>query len=383
MDSDRRWAINLILSSQHPEGGFGSSPGQIAHLADTFSSISALAILLGEAEPQLVKETWAQVKVEGMYHWMLRLKQPDGTFAMSQADIYKGERDVRAIYCAVALATLLNFLTPDLARGLPESIATCQTYEGGLSSASQLVGIRTHSHRIPLGEAHGGYTSCGVLSHFLLKSLERSFSIVPLDYSACLRWLSRMQALPIEGGGFRGRTNKLVDGCYNWWCAGLFPVIATLIVEDGCDSEEIFEPHDRQSLQEYALLVSQLQSRTGGLREGPLSRPDLYHTHYILCGLSAAQHLHRFSPIQAKLREQEFDARSSPPPRFMLTEETIEQATNRARSIYSRALSWEVRDQGCLVIGEPQNKLVPIDPVFNIRSKYVHTTMTHFYLRPV
>jgi protein farnesyltransferase subunit beta len=26
-------------------------------------------------------------------------------------------------------------------------------------------------------------------------------------------------------GGFQGRTNKLVDGCYSFWAAGDFPII--------------------------------------------------------------------------------------------------------------------------------------------------------------
>lgn len=29
-------------------------------------------------------------------------------------------------------------------------------------------------------------------------------------------------------GGFMGRTNKLVDGCYSYWVGALFPLLATL-----------------------------------------------------------------------------------------------------------------------------------------------------------
>jgi hypothetical protein len=38
-----------------------------------------------------------------------------------------------------------------------------------------------------------------------------------------------MQGQPMEGGGFRGRTNKLVDGCYGWWNGGLFAILSALI----------------------------------------------------------------------------------------------------------------------------------------------------------
>ena len=33
-------------------------------------------------------------------------------------------------------ATLLNLLTPELLAGVPEFLATCQTYEGGFCNAS-------------------------------------------------------------------------------------------------------------------------------------------------------------------------------------------------------------------------------------------------------
>ena len=29
-------------------------------------------------------------------------------------------------------------------------------------------------------------------------------------------------------GGFRGRTNKLVDGCYSWWVGGCFALLEGL-----------------------------------------------------------------------------------------------------------------------------------------------------------
>ncbi len=42
----------------------------------------------------------------------------------------------RGIYCLLAVATLLNLLTPELLAGVPEFLATCQTYEGGFCNAS-------------------------------------------------------------------------------------------------------------------------------------------------------------------------------------------------------------------------------------------------------
>ena len=33
---------------------------------------------------------------------------------------------------------------------------------------------------------------------------------------------------PMDLGGFRGRTNKLVDGCYSWWVGGCFALLEGL-----------------------------------------------------------------------------------------------------------------------------------------------------------
>ena len=34
-------------------------------------------------------------------------------------------------------------------------------------------------------------------------------------------------------GGFNGRTNKLVDGCYSFWQGGVFPLIYMALKEEG------------------------------------------------------------------------------------------------------------------------------------------------------
>ena len=40
------------------------------------------------------------------------------------------------------------------------------------------------------------------------------------------RWAAQRQG-SVEGG-FNGRTNKLVDGCYSFWQGGLFPLLQRL-----------------------------------------------------------------------------------------------------------------------------------------------------------
>jgi protein farnesyltransferase subunit beta len=47
------------------------------------------------------------------------------------------------------------------------------------------------------------------------------------------------QGEAIEAGGFRGRSNKLVDGCYSWWVGGGVPVVEALAARaKGEDDEE-------------------------------------------------------------------------------------------------------------------------------------------------
>ena len=87
--------------------------------------------------------------------------------------------------------------------------------------------------RPPLGEAHGGYTFCATASLVLLQPYVALFCSAPsppkVDARALLRWCVQMQGAEIELGGFKGRTNKLVDGCYSWWVGGCVVLAETLL----------------------------------------------------------------------------------------------------------------------------------------------------------
>jgi protein farnesyltransferase subunit beta len=170
-----------------------------------------------------------------MYSWFMSLKQPDGSFLVSTG----GEVDVRGTYCLLVVAVLLDLLTPALVAGTPAFLASCQTYEGGFASASQPFfapgGALLRAPRPPLGEAHGGYTFCAVAAWTLLRPYTRALPAAErpaLDVRALRRWLAQMQGGAAELGGFRGRTNKLVDGCYAWWVGGCFGLLDSLDVDD-------------------------------------------------------------------------------------------------------------------------------------------------------
>ena len=221
----------------------------------------------------------------------MSLKQPDGSFIVS----HHGEVDVRGIYCLLVTSYLLNILTPELIEGTAAFISSCQTYEGGFASASHPYYAAQENEGEPLkclpnprpslGEAHGGYTYCALASWVLLKPFLDEHDGVPrINLKRLARWAVNMQGSEIEVGGFRGRTNKLVDGCYSWWCGGEFDLLESLGVATGSgggkesvehteeDGEEGWDDADdslfnRKALQEYILLTG--QHPAGGLRDKP------------------------------------------------------------------------------------------------------------------
>ncbi|PAV76471.1 hypothetical protein WR25_11617 [Diploscapter pachys] len=229
--------IRFIKSCEDPKGGYGGGPGQSAHLAPTYAAVMALVLLKSE-------EALKSIDRPMLLEYLLRMKQPDGSFTMHD----DGEADMRSSYCAVAVAIICDILTDELRANVAEWIAGCQTYEGGFGGESGV-------------EAHGGYTYCAVAALALLDK----FSIV--DDKALLRWLVHRQ-MKFEGG-FQGRTNKLVDGCYSFWQAAVFPILEQTLE----DSKEM-GLFDSRMLEEYILICCQ---------------SDLYHTCYVLAGLAIAQ----------------------------------------------------------------------------------------------
>ncbi|XP_044465118.1 protein farnesyltransferase subunit beta-like [Mangifera indica] len=184
--------IDFLSRCQDPDGGYAGGPGQMPHLATTYAAVNAL-ITLGSDKSLL------SIDRGKMYTFLKRMKDPGGAFRMHD----EGEIDVRACYTAISVASLLNILDDDLVRNVGNYILRCQTYEGGIAGE-------------PGSEAHGGYTFCGLATMILINEVNC------LDLAALIDWVAFRQGVE---GGFQGRTNKLVDGCYSFWQGGVFALL--------------------------------------------------------------------------------------------------------------------------------------------------------------
>lgn len=252
-DITKRQLISKLFTMFSPiDGGIGGGPGQIGHVAAGYSACLAFALLGTEEE-------WDKIDRKKMYQWLLALKNSDGSFAMHIG----GESDTRAAYCVLNIASSLNILTEELIEGTAEFIGSCQTYEGGIGAT-------------PFDEAHGGYTYCAVAA---LMILGKETLLKSIDLPKLIHWCAERQ-LPLEGG-FSGRTNKLVDGCYSFWIGGLVPIFEALLPESP-------EVTSRAALNNYLLCACQ-DEKMGGMRDKPGKMPDYYHTHYGLFGVIFSQ----------------------------------------------------------------------------------------------
>ncbi|KAJ5619732.1 hypothetical protein N7510_003716 [Penicillium lagena] len=300
----RERVVESLRPMQNPTGGFGGGHGQSSHLAGSYATILALAMVGGE-------EAFALVDRKAMWQWLGRVKAADGGFCMCEG----GEEDMRGAYCAMTIISLLDLpldLPPDvearraglenLTSGLPEYLSRSQTFEGGISGS-------------PGCEAHGAYAFCALACLSILGPPEETI-LQHMNVPLLLSWLSARQYAP--EGGLSGRTNKLVDGCYSHWVGGCWPLLQSAL--DG-KPQGTYRPETS---------VGSLFSREGLTRQVSLPttvfgnddaadmqarHADSYHSCYVLAGLSAIQH-HHYRTDQSVSSSETFSSafswRSSP-----------------------------------------------------------------------
>lgn len=109
-------------------------PAQAAHLAPTYAATCTICIL--SSIPSCSTRALTLIDRQAMYEFLLRMKHECGAFHV-QVD---GEIDTRGVYCTLAVASLLNILTPTLTHNTAKWISCCQTHEGGIG------GMRIHMH---------------------------------------------------------------------------------------------------------------------------------------------------------------------------------------------------------------------------------------------
>jgi protein farnesyltransferase subunit beta len=275
--------ISYLRELQHEDGGFCGYSKGMPHLVSNYAAVMAIINLsIPEAFDLIdrgkMKRFLKKMKINNKQSHKLkdsidgflieklennncseyRVSWP-GSFQMHE----NGESDLRASYCALTVAYILDILDDELIDGVVENIQRCQTFEGGLGPE-------------PYNEAHGGYSFCGISTLVLLNKLES------IDIKRFLLWLVNKQ-MTVEGG-FQGRTNKLVDSCYSFWQGSIFNIIAMSNQNYTYENELLY---NQLALQGYILYCC--QSPSGGLYDKPGKPADLFHTNYASAGLALSQ----------------------------------------------------------------------------------------------
>ncbi|CAG0879974.1 unnamed protein product [Cyprideis torosa] len=196
-EDDRRQMIDWIYSLQVVDidagdgrgrsrrGGFRGCPSfapaghdyDAGHITMTYTALCSLLILGNDLD---------RVNRRSVLEGVKALQLPDGSFMNT---LNGGENDLRFMYCACAVASLLRDRSCIDREKAIEFILSCVNYDGGMGTR-------------PGGESHGGAVYCGVASlHLLGAELEPSLK------EALQMWC--MARTFSEGtGGFQGRPNK-------------------------------------------------------------------------------------------------------------------------------------------------------------------------------
>ena len=305
-------------------GGYCGAAGQIPHLASTYAAVNTLMIIGGTN----FSHAYDSIPRDAIARWIRKLyNKQDGSYSMH----IDGEADIRATYCALSVATLLNLdIQQPVQKDSPlkstkikssekllDFIKKCQTYEGGFSCQ-------------PLGEAHGGYTFCALACFSILDAWH------DLDLCNLKKWVAQRQSETL--GAFNGRTNKLVDACYSFWIGGTDSLITASesIISTEAPRSKYHNACDNFALKQWlhkvtptsvecplhdflldsasgidfrslVFFVSNASQNitSGGFRDKPSIEADSYHTCYALSGIAIAQRfvantgfrLHDINPI--------------------------------------------------------------------------------------
>ncbi|OCB88960.1 hypothetical protein A7U60_g3915 [Sanghuangporus baumii] len=310
------------------------------HLIMTYTALLALAIL---------RDDFGNLDREGLVNLLRTTQRPDGSFTSFPG---QGESDIRMVYTAFAISAML-----DDWRGIDVPLAVdftkrCMSHEGGFG-------------QVPGNEAQGGSTYCAVATLALAPGQYRTEATLSVqERRRAERWLvqqqkphqvfiryesddsenddelagslkanqswgrekldqevekerKRKEIVEEEGGGFSGRTEKVEDACYSFWCGAALRILRTGLVGGAGGLSSQAQSHSRshllanssasgkevkQHLQgeemgdddegdlvdrlTHARFLSRCQFRLGGLAKAPGAHPDPYHTYLALAALA-------------------------------------------------------------------------------------------------
>ncbi|KAI0351394.1 terpenoid cyclases/Protein prenyltransferase [Trametes cingulata] len=228
-----------------PEDG-STAEYETPHLVMTYTALLSLAIL---------RDDFTKLDRTGIVRFLRACQRQDGSFSVLPNG---GESDLRMLYCAFVISSMLDDWSGIDIDSAIAYIRRCLTYEGGFGQT-------------PDGESLGGTTYCAVAAIHLAPETERSplaSRLNPHERARMIRWLLQNQT---PSGGFCGRTNKIADACYCFWCGAALSILgAGDLVDEGAMAE----------------FLGRCQFKFGGLAKSPGERPDPYHTYLSLAILS-------------------------------------------------------------------------------------------------
>lgn len=212
---------------------------RIGHLAMTYTGI-AILLALGDDLSRLDREAI----VKGV----AATQRPDGSFS---AWLDGNEHDMRFVYCAASICTMLDDWGTVNRALMKEYILKSVRYDYGVSQHMEM-------------ESHGGTMYCAIAA------LEMSGQLHALPermLEGMKRWLVMRQE-----DGFQGRPNKLVDTCYSFWIGAALKIL------------DAFQFTDPVANRQYIMTTQ--DKLTGGFSKWPGSTVDPFHTYFGICGLS-------------------------------------------------------------------------------------------------
>lgn len=212
---------------------------QWGHLAMSYTAI-AILLALGDDLGRLDRAA--------IVRGVAATQRPDGSFS---ATVEGSEQDMRFVYCAACICTMLDdWGTVDRER-MREYILSSVRYDYGISQHMEM-------------ESHGGTTFCALAALQMSGQLEQIPAIV---LERMKRWLVMRQS-----DGFQGRPNKLVDTCYSFWIGASMKILGVFDLTDAAENRRY--------------IMSTQEKLTGGFSKWPGSLADPFHSYFGICGLS-------------------------------------------------------------------------------------------------